>query len=455
MWWPFKKKNEEVKLFKEERKRAEVESLKAGRLASLALDRLYFILNQTGPRPAGSEASRLAARLLLSSFKENSDDAIITSASAPEKSYYGIFRLMALSVLPILVSLWCGMPFFSLLLFGFVLFYLVHEFFLCKEVKHSLFRKENMTNVHAVIEPEEEVESTLIFTSHHDSAPLFTIPKDDKNRVIISLYLPLIHYAVLLLLSLSCFLADIFSGKLLAFNLPPLVIVILLSLMTLSSFIYWYLYKLIGREYSPGSGDNLISSCLLTELCHYFYWKKQNGRGLKSTRLIFASFDGEECGLKGSEKWYKQHKDLCLNAKVLNIDSPYYAEHLAFLTKDVNGFEALSSSLAASCAAKAKKMGYRVDVGALSLFMGATDAASAAREGLEATTLMGIPLSGSASAPYHTKEDVPDALDQKTLEEVISIAIKLVEADNPEKEVESDKVLALSDESRKFSLLKH
>ncbi len=457
MWWPFRKKKEEIKLFKDEKpKKTEVESLKAGRLASIALDRLYFILNQTGPRPAGSESSRLAARLLHASFKENSDDEIITSVSEPEKSYYGIFKLLALSVIPILISLWCGQPLIALLFFAFVGFYLIFEFFLCKELKHPLFRKVDMTNVHAVIEPEGDVEDTVIFTAHHDSAPIFSIGKEKRNEVMLSLYVPLIHYAVLFLLTVVCFITDILTGEFLSFNLPPLVVIIFLSIMTLSSFLYWKLFNLISKEYSPGAGDNLISSCLLTELCHYFYWKKQNGKGLSNTRLIFASFDGEECGLKGSAKWFSQHSALCHNAIVLNIDSPYYAEHLAFLTKDVNGFEELSASLANNCADQAKKMGYKVSVGGLSLFMGATDAAAAARAGLQATTLMGIPLSGTATAPYHTKEDVPDCLDLKTLEMVISIAIKLVETEYKEKEeAVPEKIMALQDESRKFSLLKY
>ncbi len=457
MWWPFKKKKEEVKLFKDEKQRnVEVESLKAGRLASLALDRLYFILNQTGPRPAGSESSRLAARLLHSSFKEYSDDVLITSAREAEKSYYGIFKLIALSVIPILILLWCGFPVIALLFFAFIGFYLILEFFLCKELKHSLFRKVDMTNVHAVIEPEGEVEDTIIFTAHHDSAPIFSIGKEDRNGIILSLYIPLVHYAVLFLLTVVCVLTDIFTGELLSFNLPPLVVIIFLSIMTLSSFLYWKLFTLISKDYSPGAGDNLISSCLLTELCHYFYWKKQNGKGLSNTRLVFASFDGEECGLKGSAKWYSQHSALCRNATVLNIDSPYYAEHLAFLTKDVNGFEELSAALANSCAEKAKKMGYKASVGGLSLFMGATDAASAARAGLKATTLMGIPLSGGAEAPYHTKDDIPASLDPKTLEEVISIAIKLVETDYKAKEeAEPEKLLALQDENKRFNLMKY
>ena len=98
-------------------------------------------------------------------------------------------------------------------------------------------------------------------------------------------------------------------------------------------------------------------------------------------------------------------------------------------------------------------MGYEVRTGSLPLMGGASDAASAARAGLEAVTLMGIPLSGAASDVIHTKEDTLDKLDQHTLEEVVSICIKFVESRAvPREDAEGAKAPALQDQSRRFSL---
>ena len=171
------------------------------------------------------------------------------------------------------------------------------------------------------------------------------------------------------------------------------------------------------------------------------------------TRLVFASFDGEECGLCGSNAWYGSHRDLCRDAVVLNIDSPLRSSDLVVLTKDVNGLVDLSSSLASEVCQVAGSMGYEVRTGSLPLMGGASDAASAARAGLEAVTLMGIPLSGAASDIIHTKEDTLDKLDQHTLEEVVSICIKFVESRAGSREdTEDAKAPALQDQSRRFSL---
>ena len=47
----------------------------------------------------------------------------------------------------------------------------------------------------------------------------------------------------------------------------------------------------------------------------------------------------------------------------INIDCPLRSQDMSFLTKDVNGFVPLSSSLASEAAAIAASMGYEVKVG--------------------------------------------------------------------------------------------
>lgn len=422
------------------------QTLKAGHLVSASLGKLDKILGETGPRPAGSNASRQAARMLLSYFKEYSDDAVITAVTSSESAYRDTLKLIALSAVPVLVLCFVGQPHFALIVEALVIFLFIKEFILCHFEKNYHFGKCEMSNVHAVIEPEEEVEETYVFTAHHDSAPMFS---KEGDNLLLSLYLPLLHYCLIVIVSFISVLAEIVSGKLFAFNLPSLFPLILLVLLALSSFIYLKLYKLIGKECSPGAGDNLVSSCLLTELAHYFWWKKQNGKGLKHARLIFASFDGEECGLKGSANWFEAYRELCINAKVLNIDAPYDEGHLTFLTKDANGFVKLSSSLASSFAAVAKKMGYQVFIGSLPLFAGSTDAASAARAGYEATSLIGFLPSERGLA--HSVEDVPSALSEEALVAVLSIAIKIVETLCQE-EGEEEAPSALEDKSQKLLL---
>ena len=237
------------------------------------------------------------------------------------------------------------------------------------------------------------------------------------------------------------------------FYLPPIFVLVLLSIMAITSFVYINLYKLVSKEYSPGVGDNLMSSCVLEELARYFHWKKERGEGLKNTKLIFASFDGEECGLKGSRWWFEHHKEQLIKPIVINLDCLYDSSELTILTKDNNGLVKLSSSLASDIAALCEKMGYKVKMGGMEMFCGSTDATSAARCGFDAISIVCTNMTPSDKSYYHTLEDTIDKIDKATIEEVISICIKIVEnnsvSNTPKKEI-----LALQDSDRKLAVMK-
>ena len=436
MPWKRKEEKKDASLFDVDvkAKRIEgVETLKASRLAALALEHCRDILAACPQRMAGSASSRTAAHMIRDILAGQSDDCVITSVRCDERGYMGCLRLIAICAPVMLMLCWMGLPSIALLVAILSSLYLWNVFFLCRPTRRILERRVDMTNVHATIEPEGEVRHTIVFSAHHDSARMMNVPPGDRNAMLLSLYAPLVHFIVLTMTSLSLFVSEVFSGDLLRFNLPPLSMGVLLALLTISAPLHWRLFTLVGGQCSPGAGDNLVSCAILC--------------------TVFASFDGEECGLCGSNAWYGSHRDLCRDAVVLNIDSPLRSSDLVVLTKDVNGLVDLSSSLAGDVCQVAGSMGYEVRTGSLPLMGGASDAASAARAGLEAVTLMGIPLSGAASDVIHTKEDTLDKLDQHTLEEVVSICIKFVESRAGSREdTEDAKAPALQDQSRRFSL---
>ena len=449
MFWPFKKKKEKKDFFVNKKSNEMLESLKASKLADKAFDIASNIYAQTGSRKAGHESSRKCARLLHEELKKHSDDALITSFKSSESAYYGSLKLISISVPIILILSYFSCSILALLIYSFVTFIFIWEYIYCKGSDKTFFSKCDMTNVHATIEPSGECENTIIFTSHHDSAPLF----NNEKSLMMSLYLPLIHWLVLGLICVVGFITDIFTLGLLKIGLPPIFVIILLTIMLVTSFVYINLYKVISSDYSPGLGDNLISSCVVEELSRYFYWKKERGEGLKNTKLIFASFDGEECGLKGSRWWFEHHKEQLIRPLVINLDCLYDVSQLTILTKDVNGLVNLSSSLSASTASICEKMGYKVKMGAMGMFCGATDAASAARCGFDAISIVSTSMTPSEMSYYHTVEDTIDKVDKMTIEEVISICIKIVESNSICEETKEE-FLALQDSDRKLSVIK-
>jgi Predicted aminopeptidases len=433
MKWPFsfKKKKSEIPLFeKRSDSPSEVESLKAGKLASLALGRMKELLEKTGPRAAGSEESRTAARELKEAFAPYTDDALITVHRASPGRFYGFFKIASI-LSPVLVLLcWLGLPYAALILFGVFCYWFFEEFVRYGTVKcFSFFKKKDITNVHAVIEPEGETEKTIIFSAHHDSAPLTRWQSRDKKQYALSLYLPFAVLALTGLLSLILTISEACRLELIRFNLPSVAALVFLLLFSVSQLVFIKLWGFVGDTYSPGAGDNLISSSMLVELAHYFSWKKKNGEGFEHTKLVFVSFDGEEEGLCGSKAWYRQYGSSLVNPVNINIDSPYNRNELCFLTGDANGFQKLNQTLATKLAETAERMGYPAKTGSLPFLSGATDAASAERAGIPSTTLMCISMNGSGNEPYHTADDLPSALSLDTLEAVISILIKYTEGE--------------------------
>lgn len=451
-----KKEKKETNLFKgdNERKR-DVASLKSSQLSQSALSLLSSLINEIGPRPAGSEATRKTAHRLADEFRKYTDDTIITTHRASPSRYFGLFREFIVVSILMVILCFMGQPLFALIVCGLFGYCVYHGFLKCDQIKGpTVFKKTNLTNVHAVIEPEEEVTSTVILSSHHDSAPLYKYTEKDKKDYILSVYVPLIAFAITTIISIVIFILEIFGLKLLRFNLPSLSAMILLIIALVLQFSYFKLWGYVTDTYSPGAGDNLVSSASLVELAHYFSWKKENGKGLKNTRLIFVSFDGEEVGLIGSRAWYAQYKELLINPVNINIDSPFSSSALTFLTKDANGFVSLDKTLASSLCEQAEKMGYSATLGELPLFAGATDATSASRFGIPSTTLMGIKLGKGGDEPYHTLGDVPEALDSKMIEMVISILIKYIENNYKEEKRAEERVSLLLDTDKALPIIR-
>jgi len=79
-------------------------------------------------------------------------------------------------------------------------------------------------------------------------------------------------------------------------------------------------------------------------------------------------------------------------------------------------------------------MGYKAQSASIPIFAGGTDAASAARCGIDATTLTAVAWDDrSRPAVYHSPDDIVSAIESKAVEHSISIAIRLVElVDNDE-----------------------
>lgn len=409
-------------------------------------------LASLGPRPAATKDSRKAARKIANKFEAYSDDVTITAAKMYPSLQRGFLVILAVVLALSFVFSVFKLPYLALAIMGVYLFGIYKEIKKEDSFLRRFLSSREGANVHAVIEPEDVVLRTIIFSAHHDSAEIIDSKhKSVDIKTLLSLYIPYMAMAAIGVFSIIEFLSMIFSLSFHPGILSP-VLIIFHSIILLVAEISIFLYFKVGTSYSIGAGDNLSGVSVVVELLHYFSEKKKRGDGLKNTRLIFASFDGEECGAQGSAAWLKNNSYLFIEPKMINFDGLYKADDLALLTQDGNGMIALDAKLASKCSALATLMGHKVPTGKLSVLSGETDAASASVFGISATTLTS--MKPEIKTPAHTEEDTPDKVEDDALSIAIAIGAKLAEdEDSVELNVEKESVSFL-EEGKKYKLTK-
>ena len=409
-----------------------MESLKAGKLAKLALERTAKLISELGPRVAGGQASQDCARRLREDLGLFCDTTSLQEFQMRPGAFTGWLKIGVVLYSLVTLALWIGMPLTATVLCGLFGFLVFREFICYRPWFEQYYPEKTGCNVHGVQEPSGEALRTIIFSGHHDSARLYRYNKLDKKNYFLKVGVPFGLLASLGLVSVLQLLVELFSGRFLRIGLPPVPFIVLLSLLTAASPLVFPLWKFLSDSASPGAGDNLVSSSMAVELARFYASRRHRGEPLKHTRLVFASFDAEEVGLRGSRQWFADNSNLydavVGNGWHFNFDCPYYADDLTFLVRDVNGTVRLSQQMATGCVEIAKSMGYEAKSQALPFLAGGTDAAEGARAGLHAVTLTAIPWDdASKPAVYHTPQDLPGAIEPTMVEEALSIAIKFVD----------------------------
>lgn len=199
------------------------------------------------------------------------------------------------------------------------------------------------------------------------------------------------------------------------------IINILLSIGVLLVGQMWFF---ASKKATPGAGDNLVASSIALTLGKHFNAEKAAGKGLKHTRVIIASFDGEEEGLRGARAFAKAHQDDFKKIPTygLNMDCLYDENELFFLTSDLNDFVPLDEILAQELVAITARFGVSAHTQKQAFLTGGTDAAELAKKGVKVTTAIGMPWTNdSRSNVYHTMNDTLDKVSSKVVEVLLNV----------------------------------
>jgi hypothetical protein len=378
-------------------------------------------------RVAGSEAVRKAGLRVREEFEKCCD------AASVKVDQFDIHPWSFLKYIPGLVVLYFAcvaslfftpaLAWISLTGMTLGLFVFYGQFVRYWHLLDPFFPRKQAYNVYGSIEPSGEVTQQIVVSAHHDAAYVFhllhKVPK----------YYALLINGGILFLVLG-FLVSLVATVLLIFNmlLPQWTAI---ALMAGGIFVLPLAFFTTGQVV-PGAGDNMIAVAIAAEIAGLFgSVKKSGGNALKHTRLIIASFDAEEAGLRGARAFIKQHREQLLNTKtyVLNLDTLYKLKALSFLDNDLNSTVKLSHQLAQDCVDIAKDMGYPATISAMSFGGGSTDAAAFGEVGIEATNLCAISFDlkdYDQGWVYHTPNDVSKHIEPEAVEAALKIVREYV-----------------------------
>jgi hypothetical protein len=381
------------------------------------------LIDAIGPRPSGSAASRQAADALQAEAASFADRAWSEDFAVHPAAFLGWIRLLVLLYIAGVALLWLEVFWLAALLATVGIAILVGQFFFYRELLDPFFPRQTGRNVLAVVEPAGEARGQLIVSGHHDSARIFNFlahqPKLYPSRVTGGL-------AIYALFLLTCWVLALWTAASGAAPGWSTAAAALFSLLLLWMGQLWWF---ASPQSTPGAGDNLASTAAAWEALRFIAQEKAAGRPLQHLRVIAASWDAEEAGLRGARAWVKAAAGddrLALPTWNLNLECLYDPDEFFLLTSDVNGTVKLSEALAGQCQQLLAARGRNVPVKPIAFLTGGTDAGELARRGAEATTLIGMPWGNTQRASvYHTPRDVLSAVSLEAVAAAMGLAMDL------------------------------
>ncbi|MGA2157825.1 MAG: M28 family peptidase [Dehalococcoidia bacterium] len=382
-------------------------------------------------RITGSESCRKAGQRVKEEFEKFCDRGSVKTEE------FVIHPWSFLKYIPGLVAVYfiCA----ALLYFGFYwvafaglalsVFVFTGQFVFYWPLLDPLFPARKGFNISGSIEPEDEVRQQVIVSAHHDAAYVFQI-LDRMPK----LYTPVLASGVLFLL--AAFVISLVASlmSLFGLQLPQwIALVLLVGVIFQIPLLFFTTSQIV-----PGAGDNMIAVAISAGTGRIFGEAKAGGNNpLKHTRLILASFDAEECGLRGARAFIRAHKDELLKTKtyVLNMDTIYQLKSLNFMDADLNSTVKLSHQMAQQCVDIAGSMGHKAVISQMSPGGGSTDAAAFGQAGIEATNLAAMSFNikdYEQGFVYHTSRDLSKYIEPEAVEASLKVVRQyILEKDSP------------------------
>ena len=294
-------------------------------LSQRAYQLLQMIVDEIGPRPAGSEGEERFLQLAEGFFQDRGF-AVEKQAVPNVPSQANRFPLIATGVAGLLAAAWFLPQSPWVMLLYLAVFSALPKVMLL--FRRKMGGKATVTghNLIAIVPSAEPPVRTLILCAHHDTARASRIPNPklgELARNLLRLWPP-----IMLLLTVVALarVADIWFpfAPDVAWQVVRNALMVLLGLWGL--FILAYQVASMSKRFSPGANDNGSGVAALMAAAEVFAREP-----LRCTEVRLIFFSAEENGLLGSEHYVKERRNSLKSAATLNLDMVGSGQEMTFV----------------------------------------------------------------------------------------------------------------------------
>ncbi len=388
------------------------------------IEKIKKVCKKCGPRAACSEGDKKARKYLLEDTKALCDEAWTEDFRCSDKAFMSWVPVGAVLVILSTLLFVFGMPLLSLLITLLTVFFIVSEFFFYKQTLDIFFKKKDSANVIGKVKASGETKKRIILCGHTDSAFEWTYTYHGGRPAVATI---IVSAVVAIVTSIAGSVTAIAMGKAFA---PSVVIggnntaitVFAVLMLCLVPFMIAALFFCNYRRPVTGANDDLTGCYISLAAVKYL---RENNIKFENTEIIVALVGGEECGLRGSKSFAKNHKDEFTDKNIETICVPFDTVHdfdfMKIILGDMNGTVKNDKRVAELIKESAHLAGYdNVSIGTIDL--GSTDAAAFTQAGIPAASFTA--MDPTPARYYHTRLDTEEILDKETIEAGLKIALK-------------------------------
>ncbi len=369
------------------------------------------ICKNIGPRIAGSEQEYEAHKYIAKEMETCCDEVAVEDFKLAPEAFMSWVRIDgALVILSVLFTL-LGLAPVALALTALALVFLFCEFLMYWEFYDFLFPKKTSHNAIGVRKASGEAKQRIIFSGHVDSSHEWTYTHLGGAPLLFAVG----GYGVVSMLYV------LVSSILITFDIgSPEVLEILkyIQIACIPGGILVMFFVNFKRTVE-GANDNLTGTMSSVAIMKYL---EDNNIRFENTEVVAMAAGSEESGLRGSRAYVKRHIDELKEIPTVFIGLETFRDYdsIAIYARDMTGTVKMDPRVCSLVKKGGELAG--MDLPYSSVYVGASDGAAVQKLGVPAVTLAA--MDPGPPRYYHTRGDVAENMDMKTVEKCLDIVLQ-------------------------------